>query len=113
MLVTAERLSATELACITPPWSYTPAVVMVGLLQADGSCDPAPQTSFTYVKPWTVTDVDPKYGSAGGGTRVLIQGTGFRSYKNVLCRFGENLGRGDFSAMAEVIGSHGTGLIVG
>ncbi len=50
-----------------------------------------------------MTDVDPKVGRAGGNTKVLITGRGFRSYKNVLCRFGENMGKGSFTAQAEVI----------
>jgi hypothetical protein len=42
-------------------------------------------------------------GTADGGTAVEIKGRGFRSYNNVLCRFGDKLGSGMMSTKAEVI----------
>ncbi|CAD7942607.1 unnamed protein product, partial [Amoebophrya sp. A120] len=51
ILVTAVPADTTGrvFVCSTPPWYSSPAVVPVGLLQADGSCDLDPQTAFTYV----------------------------------------------------------------
>jgi len=90
IVVPAERLSDTHYRCETPPWPHMPARVEVGVMQADGRCQPAPRAHFHYLDAWRVMRIYPEevIDNDLGRAEVLISGESFRPYSGALCRFG-------------------------
>lgn len=58
--------------------------------------------AFSYYIPPTLLGVFPKFGSIGGGTRVIVTGLGFVNHGGVACSFGGVNAPGDVLSAAEV-----------
>eukprot|EP00931_Biecheleriopsis_adriatica_P048079 TRINITY_DN27768_c0_g1_i1.p1 TRINITY_DN27768_c0_g1~~TRINITY_DN27768_c0_g1_i1.p1 ORF type:complete len:5619 (+),score=1069.33 TRINITY_DN27768_c0_g1_i1:1474-16857(+) len=99
----ATKISDTQYECKTPPWPESPAVVPVGVAQADGRCQRLPRALFSYVDQWKPfrvypAEVDEKQQAAG--LKLFVSGENFRSSSGAMCRFG---GKGGVLSPAEVI----------
>ena len=87
--------SDTVLKCITPPGALGPTRVEVSLNSQDYSAA-LPAASFSFHAEPTISSLMPTGGPVGGGTLLLIKGTGFtpeslvqQGLSKVTCRFGD------------------------
>ena len=83
--LSTQYVSSTEIIAVTPP--STPGPRSVRVLNPDRQDDTL-EDGFTYNALPTITSITPNYGSSAGGTKIIIEGTGF--IQGVRVMIGEN-----------------------